>query len=50
MCAADFMQRPHRLFEADRQRLYRKMPVPDGWHEGYAEGRVSTEDYQVLLE
>jgi predicted metallo-beta-lactamase superfamily hydrolase len=50
MCAADFMHKPHLLFEADRQRLYRTMPVPNGWHEDYADGKVSTDHYQVLLE
>jgi len=36
MCAADFMHKPRLLFEADRERLYKRMPVPDGWHEDYA--------------
>ncbi len=42
MCAADFMHKPRLLFEADRERLYKRMPVPDGWHEDYARGKVST--------
>lgn len=46
MCAADFMRKPRLLLEADRERLYRKMPVPEGWHEDYEAGRVTTEDYQ----
>ena len=46
MCAADFMHKPRLLFEADRERLYKRMPVPDGWHEDYARGKVSTDDYQ----
>jgi predicted metallo-beta-lactamase superfamily hydrolase len=45
MCAADFMDKPRLLLEADRERLYKRMPVPDGWHEDYARGKVSTDDY-----
>ena len=33
MCAADFMNKPRLLLEADRVRSYERMPVPDGWHE-----------------
>lgn len=44
-CAADFMGRPRRLLEAQRAQLYRKMPVPDSWHNNYAEGLVDTDDY-----
>jgi len=50
MCAADFMRKPRLLFEADRKRLYKKMPVPDAWHEDYARGEVSTDDYQNMTE
>ncbi len=49
MCAADFMHKPRLLFEADRERLYERLPVPDGWHEGYARGEVSTADYPEIL-
>ena len=48
MCAADFMHKRRLLFEADRERLYEIMPVPNGWHEDYARGRVSTDDYQNM--
>jgi predicted metallo-beta-lactamase superfamily hydrolase len=46
ICAADFMQRPCRLLEAQRERLYEEMPVPEGWHEAYARGRANTRRYQ----
>ena len=49
MCAADFMHKPRLLFEADRERLYERLPVPGGWHEGYARGEVSTADYPEIL-
>ena len=45
MCAADFMNKPRLLLEADRERLYKRMPVRDGWHEDYARGKVSTDEY-----
>ena len=44
-CAADFMGRPRRLLEAERVQLYKKMPVPDEWHDNYAKGQVSTSEY-----
>jgi hypothetical protein len=46
ICAADFMQRPRRLLEAQRERLYEEMPVPEGWHETYARGDADTRRYQ----
>ncbi|MDY6790707.1 MAG: MBL fold metallo-hydrolase [Thermodesulfobacteriota bacterium] len=45
MCAADFMHTPRMLLEADRRELYEKMPVPVGWHEDYAAGKSSTDDF-----
>ena len=48
MCAADFMHKSRSLFEADREYLYKKMPVPNGWHEDYAKGKVSTDDYHNI--
>ena len=48
ICAADFMHKPRLLFEADRERLYKRMPVPNGWHENYARGKVSTDNYQNI--
>jgi predicted metallo-beta-lactamase superfamily hydrolase len=44
-CAADFMGRPRRLLEAERVRLYEEMPVPDEWHDNYAEGQVDPDEY-----
>lgn len=41
-CAADFESVNRKLFEARRQELYQAMPVPNGWHEAYAKGEVST--------
>jgi predicted metallo-beta-lactamase superfamily hydrolase len=48
-CAADFMGRPRQLLEAKRAQLYKKMPVPDGWHDDYAKGLVSTGEYSDSL-
>jgi len=48
MCAADFMHKRRLLLEADREGLYKRMPVPNGWHEDYARGKVSTDDYQNI--
>jgi predicted metallo-beta-lactamase superfamily hydrolase len=45
-CAADFMQRPRHLLEAQRKQLYEEMPVPEGWHEAYARGDADTRRYQ----
>ena len=44
-CAADFMGRPRRLLEAERTQLYEEMPVPDTWHDDYAQGRVDPDEY-----
>jgi hypothetical protein len=46
ICAADFMKKPRRLFEAQRVQLYKQMPVPRGWHEAYASGKVDTGSYR----
>ena len=43
LCAADFMHTPRMLLEADRRDLYNKFPVPLGWHEDYADGKVTTD-------
>ena len=48
VCGADFMKRPRLFLEADRQILYQKMPVREGWHKAYAEGRAETEPYRKL--
>ena len=45
-CAADYMGRRRLPLEAWRQRLYRDMPVPEGWHKAYSLGKVNTDDYR----
>ena len=50
MCAADFLHKPRLLLEAGRERLYRKMPVPEGWHEDYEKGKVTTADYRDVYQ
>ncbi|MEA2082532.1 MAG: MBL fold metallo-hydrolase [Elusimicrobiota bacterium] len=47
MCAADFMKKPRMLLEARRTELYKKMPIPEGWHKDYTRGKVSTEPYKI---
>ncbi len=44
-CAADYMDRPRQLLEANRVQLYAQMPVPEGWHDDYAKGRVDPDQY-----
>ena len=36
---------PVHLLEAWRLRLYKEIPVYDGWHEQYAHGSADTERY-----
>jgi predicted metallo-beta-lactamase superfamily hydrolase len=45
MCAADFMRKPRMLLEANRRDIYDKLPVPLAWHEDYARGKVTTDDF-----
>jgi predicted metallo-beta-lactamase superfamily hydrolase len=40
VCAADFMGRQRNLLEAERVSWYKRLPVPQGWHEAYARGEV----------
>jgi predicted metallo-beta-lactamase superfamily hydrolase len=40
VCAADFMGIPRDLLEAERVLWYKKLPVPEGWHQAYAQGEV----------
>jgi predicted metallo-beta-lactamase superfamily hydrolase len=40
VCAADFMGRRRNLLEAERVSWYKRLPVPQGWHEAYARGEV----------
>ncbi len=44
-CAADFMGKKRLLLEAERTKLYNTLPVPKNWHEEYAKGLISAEDY-----
>jgi predicted metallo-beta-lactamase superfamily hydrolase len=46
ICAADFLERPRRLLEAQREQLYEEMPVPEGWHAAYARGDADTRCYR----
>lgn len=46
ICAADFMERPRCLLEAQREQLYEEMPVPGGWHEAYARREADTRGYR----
>ncbi|MFP3874517.1 MAG: MBL fold metallo-hydrolase [Thiohalophilus sp.] len=46
-CAADYMGQPRQLLEAQRVHCYETLPVPEGWHDDYAKGRVNPDDYLV---
>lgn len=46
MCAADYMGRRRFLLEAWRDRLYNEIPVPEGWHEAYANGEINIDEYR----
>jgi predicted metallo-beta-lactamase superfamily hydrolase len=46
LCAADYMGRRRLPLEAWRQRLYREMPVPQGWHKAYSQGKANTDSYR----
>jgi len=48
MCAADFMGCRRLFLESWRDRLYREMPVPEGWHDAYACGNANTDEYERL--
>lgn len=50
LCAADFMDLPRRLLEGRRAQLYKEMPVPEGWHEAYANGNSDTNAYLVYTD
>jgi hypothetical protein len=49
-CAADYMKRQRIPLESWRERLYREMPVPEGWHKAYAQGRTDTLLYRKWRE
>ena len=40
VCAADFMGLPRNLLEAERILWYKKLPVPEDWHDAYARGEI----------
>ena len=48
VCAADFMKRKRRLLEAERTGLYERFPVPNEWHEWYADGRATTLAFRAV--
>lgn len=48
LCAADFMDHPRHLLEAWRRQLYAEMPVPEGWHEAYANNQADTGSFGFL--
>ncbi len=48
LCGADFMKKPRMFLEARRKDLYQQMPVPEGWHEAYGQGKVNTDYYWNL--
>ncbi len=49
ICAADFMGRRRKLLEANRRLWYKKVPVPEGWHESYKRGEIDTQSYRKFL-
>jgi predicted metallo-beta-lactamase superfamily hydrolase len=40
VCAADFMGLRRNLLEAERVLWYKKLPVPEDWHDAYARGEI----------
>jgi predicted metallo-beta-lactamase superfamily hydrolase len=40
ICAADFMRVPRNLLEAERVLWYKRLPVPEGWHRDYTQGKI----------
>ena len=46
LCAADFMCKSRTIMEAERESLYRSLPVSEDWHEDYAKGKATTENYR----
>jgi len=45
-CAADYLGCRRLPLEAWRPRLYSEMPVPEGWHKAYSQGKVDTDQYK----
>jgi len=48
ICAADYMKFPRHMLEAQREKLYCEMPVPEAWHRLYAENIVDAEEYMEM--
>jgi predicted metallo-beta-lactamase superfamily hydrolase len=40
VCAADFMGLHRNLLEAERVLWYKRLTVPEGWHQAYAQGEI----------
>ncbi|MBN1166486.1 MAG: hypothetical protein JXA44_05065 [Methanospirillaceae archaeon] len=47
MSAAEFSGRRLLLLEAYRKALYQEIPVPSGWHDAYAQGRIDCTDFMI---
>ncbi|MFO8100883.1 MAG: hypothetical protein R6U37_01750 [Dehalococcoidia bacterium] len=47
VCAAEFMEREPIFLEAWRKELYEWLPVPEGWHEEYKQGKVDASEYRI---
>lgn len=45
LCAADYMGIRRCLFEAKREQMYQRQPVPQGWHEHYTAGEADTGEF-----
>lgn len=39
-CAADYMNTPRLLLEAERKSLYQRKPVAENWHQDYEKGKI----------
>jgi uncharacterized protein len=50
LCAADYMGLDRLPLESMRDELYQEFPVPDGWHEAYAAGKIDISVYRPLFE
>lgn len=44
-CAADFMNEPRLLMEAQRRKLYREMPIAENWHQDYEAGKIRIDQF-----
>lgn len=45
ICAAEYMHQKPLLLEAWRKELYKRLPVPQGWHAAYIRGDVEVNEY-----